>query len=198
MKQLHVGSSDARFGIPPVVTTVATVCSLLLRRGPSAILRRVGAFVVNAVKRIMDGRTLAHVAEEGLEACSPLRTDCNPPASIFGIILAVLGVTALFHKTPSVVLRGFCHAMTEIENSRYLPTETAAGLASFAKMVLPDRHDSTAIAPTCPEPMARVWPGLFANHSEASELHSDKIGFSPVFHSPDYITELAQSGALFT
>lgn len=70
--------------------------------GPSTVLSRIRAVVVNAIKGEVF-RTLAHVRKELTEVMTPFVADENPSASVIAVGGVTRVVAATVHQTPSVV-----------------------------------------------------------------------------------------------
>lgn len=83
-------------------TRRAAIVALLFLRGPSAVLRGVGAIVINAVKLVTD-RTRPHVEKEGGEVVTPSLTHGNPAPSPIGVSRMVRVVTARLRVAPRIV-----------------------------------------------------------------------------------------------
>jgi hypothetical protein len=74
-------------------------------RGPSAILRRVIAVVVDAIQRSACW-ALAHVQQEVLERVEPSVANADAPASVVSVLWARLQVAANLHARPRTVRFG--------------------------------------------------------------------------------------------
>jgi hypothetical protein len=80
----------------------STVRSLLLRRCPAAVLRRVRAIVIDPV----EGRSLRpvpHVLDECFEALAPSLADCDPTAAVVRIVLVLRSCASALHARPGLV-----------------------------------------------------------------------------------------------
>src|SRR3990167_79636 len=92
--------------------TVPRVLVLLASSGPFAVLRRVGAIVVDAIQRVLGRRLTAHISQEVLERVHPAVADDNTSASIVGERGVLRVIATLLHGTPGVVFhRGFVGAI---------------------------------------------------------------------------------------
>jgi hypothetical protein len=154
---------------------LAAVCGLLLRRCPTAVLGRVRTIVIDAINRMADGRSFAHVLEECLEAITPAIAYCNSARAIFGIIASTRIQAAVLESLPSRVFNRVRHAVCAVGFSNALQPETAAGHDSLSQMVLADGHAIPAITATnpCSVPDGR-WPSL-SKHKQPTESVSSQI-----------------------
>lgn len=146
---------------------------LLLISGPSTIIRRVMAIVVDTVDRVFVGRPFTHILKERLKAANPSVTDHNTSRAVV-FKSWVVGVTAsFFHTSPSVVFnRPSISLIMPVDNCftsgapagsgtpttqrRYFtnsltPTITNAQPKRVSKFVRPDFFDSheTSTPNTC-------------------------------------------------
>lgn len=80
----------------------ALVVSLLMRGGPSAIVRRVRTVVVDAINRVTMW-TWSHVAEESREVVTPLIANGDAPSTIPRIRSTAGPVAARLHRPPDSV-----------------------------------------------------------------------------------------------
>lgn len=88
---------------------VAAFIPLLLgSRGPSAVIRRVGAVVVDAVQRMIGRWASPHVLQERLVGRAPLVTDANTTPAITRIPLVARIVTAVPHIDPRLIFARPC------------------------------------------------------------------------------------------
>lgn len=106
------------------------IVGLFWHSGPYAVIRRVAEFVVFALKRVISGRTFAHITQK-VSSRFPSVADRNTPRSVV-VVFDILRVpAAIHHVRPSGILRSLGHTMFEL--SRYLQFcfMTSAGNARF-------------------------------------------------------------------
>lgn len=99
----NMDKSSLHLRRPPIV-------GLLFRCGPSAILRRVVAVVVDSIQRSV-GWTRAHVAIEGFERSAPAGANRDSSASVGLELMKVRVLAALDHAFPTVILAALPHPM---------------------------------------------------------------------------------------
>jgi hypothetical protein len=119
---------------------------LLASCGPSTVLRRVRAVVVDAVEAMSIRRTYAHVREELFE-CVPSAVDRDTSASVVVKGGAPLIAASVQHLRPGVVLDRFITAVCHRRRSHAATT----GLRSSTTQGRPiDRFFGAAVASTRP------------------------------------------------
>ena len=147
----------------PVVTLIS---SLLNSGGPSAVLWRIGAIVINSVQ----GATReprSHVSQECLEAIFPTGADGNSTATVSGIAAMVRIQAPLPHPTPRFVLWRPVHSMgaTQAAGDR-LGAETATtSRAASSQVGASGIGKLPAVATTSPFLVAI----LVVDHDESAE-----------------------------
>lgn len=89
-----------------------TIPPLFFSSGPSAILKRIGAIVVDAVKLMLGGRSFSHISKK-IAKGQPRFTYSNSSGSVV-FITGTFGVkTSGFHGTPNIKFRRICFAMSQ-------------------------------------------------------------------------------------
>ena len=83
----------------------ASVLSLLLACGPSAIVRSVISVIIYTVKGMFRRGLFAHVGKEVLERILPTVTNTNAPASVSDIMYRFRVEASGFHELPRKILR---------------------------------------------------------------------------------------------
>lgn len=160
------------------------VASLRKAGGPPAIIRRVGTVVVDAVERVLWGRTIAHVREEVLEAVQPAVAHADAAPAIIGEGPIPRVYASLFSVRPTVVLPGLCATVRELQANRVFDIGAATGpcwmgLAAnvgqaklAARPTVADADDeSTSVAPA--PPARRI-----SDNNEAPEPLPDYVNWS--------------------
>lgn len=82
------------------------ISALFCRGGPTAILRRVGAVVVDAVERMFGVWAFTHIFEEIRKRAEPTVTDDDSAAPVVLILLERFRVAARFHRFPGAIFGG--------------------------------------------------------------------------------------------
>ena len=141
-----------------MLVSLSSVPSLFSRRGPSTISGRVIAIVVDAVKRVLLGRTCAHVGVERRETSAPSFADANPSSSVVSEPLAVWVFAPVNHVRPREVFVSAVHAMLAfVDSIRFGSIASARRRISDLKVVSRDAFFCAAVASAQPlESFARV------------------------------------------
>ncbi len=92
--------------------TVSGVLVLLASRGPSAILGRVVAVVINAIDGVRLRRAPAHIGQEVLEGMQPAGANLNPAPAVIREADAFRVIAAGFHREPRRVFDRGAVALT--------------------------------------------------------------------------------------
>lgn len=103
----------------------ACVAALLMAQRPRAVVFRVGAVVVQALKRVFLGWSWSHIAEEGGKAGDPLIAHGNASTAIVSILGEVWVAASGFHGRPDSVFRSACATVGAHSSARGLALKAA-------------------------------------------------------------------------
>lgn len=163
--------------------TVAPVVPLLKRGSPADVARLVVPVVVDAIDRVLTGRTRTDVLKERLKRLAPFVTYTNTATAVVLVAGGVWIAAAVFHQRPDSVLSGACHAVGSpaglgpVGSEVVRPVAAARLRATLPQFVLPHEAFGTAVAAA--DPYA-VMLGAFAfvRDNEAAESSPDEIELS--------------------
>lgn len=167
---------------------VVSIAALLGRGGPSAVLWRVGAVVINAVNRVLSGWSSAHVGDKRSVGLAPSLADGDTAATVIPIADVALVIAAGFHALPNLVLccRSRAVALSMLTgcyagSCSFAPyASTALGASGFQHPALSDGLTATI---TAAHPLNRTRlrnPG--DNHQAAESLPYKALSGSHVFN----------------
>lgn len=164
------------------LTARTSIVGLLACGRPPAILRRVGAVVVNALNAVFDRWTRPHVAHELIEVVSPLVADGNSACAIPWIRTIGLQVTPPFHSEPNTEQGCARHAVCRRAHAVSTIPKTAAAFNSSASQPLRRlQAQIAALAATQPQKFIAVAAiGIGTNNGKASKNVRREI------HAPFY------------
>jgi hypothetical protein len=148
----------------------ASVSGLLLWGGPTTIIRRVRAIVVDAIERMFCRRSRAEIAFECGEGVAPSLADGNATSSIPRIVRFRRVVTTTQHLMPHPVDPRVALSVRPTTCAEFLSVPTTAGcrLASEEIRGLHDGFGSTDA--NAPKPPLIGWGRLgIAKHGETTE-----------------------------
>lgn len=156
---------------------LSSVGLLLGRRGPSTIVRSVGAIVIDSVKRCA-WRARPHVSEKPMVVMSPLFGHDYPAAAVKRVSLALWVIATALGTLPRFVLwRGFV-----VSGLSVLPRSVAdkggfqapATVSSSSKFLGRDDRCATALAHAIPsDVVSKRW--ALRDNGQSSELLSDLV-----------------------
>lgn len=125
--------------------------------GPSAVVRRIRAVVVDAVKRMAAGRAASHVGQKRLKRVTPPIAYANTATAI-ALVVAVAGIGASrFHALPNLVLgcrlalRALAVCFVRPALAMFTTQTAAPHRFASAQIPGPDRDLSAAVAATQPK-----------------------------------------------
>lgn len=81
--------------------------TLLDKRGPSAIVRRIILIAVKTINGVIWARLAPHVSQKCNKGGSPIFTNTNTSPSPVGVVLAFWVVATSLHSKPRLVFRAF-------------------------------------------------------------------------------------------
>lgn len=166
---------SAWFGIPTAVSTLPAVASLFTSSGPSTVLWRVRAIVVNPIDRMLGRRPRPHIGKERLEAVDPAITHRDAARAVLLEVRRRRIEAAIFQALPRVVLDRAAQPVRAVRLPDSFKPIAAAGLALFAKVILSNDRNRSAVASARPCPVAwRRTRGLMA-HNKAAESLACKV-----------------------
>lgn len=113
------------FPIPFNHSITPLIVGLLIESGPSAVARRVGAIVVNAIDFMLGRRSRPHVGIESNERFAPSRTDANPSGSIPPMSSVSGRMASANHVLVNRIFRRLGQAVRDVSVSRDLALKTA-------------------------------------------------------------------------
>lgn len=156
--------------------------SLLSRRGPSAVRRRVGAVRVFAIDRVPAGWTRTHVGQKQLERLAPTIAHDDAASAPVGVVLGAPVLASPLHRKPRSVFGGHRPAaLVAVLRDRCGPLRDVVAIRTHRCRVLarqaaarPDRavaqvragHQLCVPAVAEAQPHARLWC-FCANHQSA-------------------------------
>lgn len=106
-------TNTIKISIAIIISLLSSVIYLLLRRCPPAIILGVALVVINAVKGFPYG-SLAHIAQKGLKAFTPIRAYLYATFKIIFCIIAIFPRTSIFHRSPRCIAARAAHSMRSI------------------------------------------------------------------------------------
>lgn len=126
------------------------IARLLRTSRPPAVIRLVVAVVVDAIKRVLPRRLLAHVREERLEAAAPTIADRNAATAIAVPCRVARVRTALNHRPPRSVERVTRTGRVPMCPALVGSAAAAGGAISAEQAVRTHRHFGAARAHAVP------------------------------------------------
>lgn len=108
------------------IKTLPLIGGLFLHGCPSAIIRRVGTVVVDALKRMFRRGFWSHIGEEVSEGVSPTVADVDTSRAIVAVKLTGFDVTTVITAVPRYIFRRATSAMRDESNLGLVKHETAA------------------------------------------------------------------------
>lgn len=144
----------------------ACVVGLFSARRPTAVLRRIWAFVVDAVNGVMARWARSHILIECREVVPPSLTDANASPAIPLVVLGVSVVATRVHPAPAGIFRRFLHAMLVVDRCDLLSQQTPATTRPAQQAVDVDFSGRATFAHARPVVPARRW----AIHRQSAEL----------------------------
>lgn len=186
-------SNGERFSVMGQEHAVGSIATLLSRSGPAAILRRVMAVIINAVKLMLGRCATSHVGKEIVEG-HPAITDRDAATTIPGILGTFRIKAAGFHGAPDVVFRRVCAPMPQpivlakMPNAFHVSAgcfrmETAARFnVTVAHIAYHDNRFASAFTATfhASFPSWRTTDDSF--NGQATGLKSNKLRISEALH----------------
>jgi len=156
-------------------STVAAVGVLLVLCRPTAVLWRIGAIVVNAVKRCVLG-AFAHICKEVGEAPFPAIADDNASTTVARIAIGIRVVATLFHLSVRRAHRVIAQAVFVLCQCSKFALQTATALTlSMYKVIGTYRILVTTIAPTEPIRITVFRAMRKLNHSPSAKSLTSQI-----------------------
>lgn len=163
-----------------VITFVVRLFNVV---GPTAILRRVGAVVVNALDGMLNGWPLPHVGIEVLERVEPAVAHDNATATIARIGWNVRISASGLDMCPTAVLRRLDHAVRGVSHTDSLPLQAAAALSvTVSKMPATGNYLVSTIASAFPHGATFGRMGISKHRkptvslpSHVNHVHNDNI-----------------------
>jgi hypothetical protein len=161
---------------------VSLVRSLLQRRGPATILRRVGSIIVHALDLVPRGGSLAHVPQEGFKGTVPAVANPDATAPIARVTAVPRVCAPLPHHLPDRELRSAGRAVGP--NLLTLKAPTGLGNAT-AQRIAEDRSLGAAITPAQPARLLARSILRPAKHQEPGEAFASQVheGRHAVFYN---------------
>ncbi len=172
-------------------TRVGSVVVVLLQAGrPAAILWRIAFVVINAIKRVMRSRRLAHISKEMFKRFPAVANRNTPRTVIFESPVLRIGAT-LVHGLPNAPKWGFalavrCQSLAQSLRG-FLSGQAPARLgAAPSKVMTRNGLFSTAVTLTNPGGLVKVVGAVPAqNHQTAEPLAYKVYGWSHVCYVGD-------------
>ncbi len=167
---LSYGQRARVMGQPNVASLIAR---LLTSRRPSAVLRAIAFFVVDAINLVLGRRAVAHVGVEVFKFTPPVADD-DSSASVVNIVRGLSVVATTFHVCPNRVFRRSSAAM---RNSITLVKSKAAAGFRAAILQFACNHDAALAAITLALPLffAGGLVGYARDDNQFAETLSAKI-----------------------
>lgn len=154
-----------RLTLPGQTAIRPFVVLLLSARGPAAIIRRVGAVIVDAVEGMLWTRTRSHITNECAEVAAPLFAHANPAGAVQSPALRAGRMASAERRFPDQIFGAAIQPMFR----HPLKAETpAAGGIARPQRVHGDARITAAIAATPVSPVA-TYMAVRRGHSEAPE-----------------------------
>lgn len=158
------------------------VSRLLSKCGPTAIVRRVWAIVVDAVNGVLRRRLRSHVGQESLEGVAPTVTDSDATPAIVLKSRRVRIQATSFHGFPCSMFWSACQAVNLVGfGCTLLLVAAAACVFTNAQVVTLSDRRIAAVAGTQPPQLVSASTKAF-NDNESSEPFSGEINKS--WHKP--------------
>lgn len=186
-----IGASDGpnrvfrQFGVTmPVAFDGAAVLRLFPSGCPSAVVRRIAARVVDALKGVLFSRAWTHVGKEGREVMSPSVADANPATAVVAVVLGAWIFATVDHAGPRVVLtrptmtRSMPADVSVLGDSIQLQASATTGITTN-KVGPQDSSDLTALTTAQPSGFAAD-DTVTVQDCQARELAAREINQSHV------------------
>lgn len=177
--------------------TGASVKGLFASCGPTAVIRRIVAIIVDAIERVFWRWARPHVAVKRHEVIAPTLADIDTPTAVIGVIRSLLVEATRLHASPCLVFWRLTPSLTlpvpERPRCQQLASETAATVGlSISETAQTDDRDCPAIALTLPSDLSLAgWKDLVFGGSHSYEFAvalSSDIGawFHAAWHCTRY------------
>lgn len=108
----------------------ALIDSLRCGRGPSAIIRRIAAIIIDAINRVLIARPWTHVGVKGFKRVQPTLTHRDAAFAVPMEVFARRSGAAVDHSGPSLKLSRVRHAVRDRSGSQLLHTQASTRMRS--------------------------------------------------------------------